>query len=413
MIKNLLFGLAICVFSTSIFAQNTLQLNINHKLGNDDFSINQASENNLGNYFTVTRLEYYISEITITHDGGLETALEDVYILVNASETTEVDLGSYNINEVENINYHIGVDAGANHEDPAGFPNGHPLAPTFPSMHWGWAAGYRFVAFEGKSGSQNNQQTVELHCLGDSNYWESDIPVSASVENNLIVINIDADYNRVLEGIDVTTGLIVHGEGQFTKKAIENFRDFVFSPTPPAPIVAINIGAESEGGLYQTSASSDNTDDTFQWLVTDVDGNTVTTVDGPEFLYDFYVNGTYTITLTVTNTAGQQTIETQEVSITSAFAVGIEELANINGVQLYPVPAANFINLALTLSDAKTMNITVSNVLGQIVNVVGQNEFVSGENLIKINTDDFTNGIYLINIETDGQIASRRFVVNK
>lgn len=329
--KNLLFTFIWCFFSITIFAQNTLQLNINHKLGENDFALNQASENNLGNFFMVSRLEYYISEIVITHDGGMETALEDVYLLVDAPETTTFELGDYPISEVENISFHIGVDPDANHSDPVSYPSEHPLAPTFPSMHWGWAAGYRFVAFEGKSGSQNNQQTMEFHCLGDSNYWLSEIPVTTSAHNNVVTINLDADCNKLLEGIDVSAGVINHSETGEVKEVMTNFRDFVFTPTP----------------------------------------------------------------------------------VDTTVVMGIEDLNNVNEMALYPIPSVDVLNMTFTLDEAQTMNISISNVLGQTIVAVPQRDFVQGKNLISINTQDFVDGLYFINVETKEQLASQRFVVNK
>lgn len=211
-------------------AQNNIQLNIHHKLGEADFEMNMGAKNNLDHDFKVNRLEYYISEIYILHDGDVETLLEDVYILVDASEPTQVDLGNHEINQIAGMRFSIGVEKGANHSDPATYPSGHPLAPQFPSMHWGWAAGYRFVAYEGRGGSSYNQM-FQLHGLEDENYFQTSIPVSASATDNQIVINIDADYARALEDIQVNSGLIVHGGFGAAQKCLENFRDYVFSPS--------------------------------------------------------------------------------------------------------------------------------------------------------------------------------------
>ena len=227
--KLLLFTLSVFLLNVSGLAQNDVTLTINHKLGDADFAMNQAATNNLGDDFNVSRLEYYISEISIKHDGGNETAIEDTWILVNATQTTQVSLGNHDITEVEAINFHIGVDSAHNHLDPAGYPGSHPLAPQNPSMHWGWAAGYRFLAMEGKGGSNLNQ-TYELHGLEDDNYFQTTIDLTATAANNEINIGLDADYTRVLENIAVNAGLIVHGGYGEAKQALENFRDYVFSP---------------------------------------------------------------------------------------------------------------------------------------------------------------------------------------
>ena len=229
--KFLPFLTLFSLISISVDAQNNVRLTINHKLGDNAFALNTAAENNIGHSFKVSRLQYYVSKISIQHDGGLETAIEDLYILVNAAEMTEVDLGSHEINVVEQLTFRVGVDEEHNHLDPASWPSDHPLAPTFPSMHWGWAAGYRFIALEGKAGPNLNQ-TFEMHCLGDQNYYRTIVPMSAVAENGELNISIDADYTRALEDIPVNGGIIVHGETDEAVDVIDNFRFYVFSPSP-------------------------------------------------------------------------------------------------------------------------------------------------------------------------------------
>ena len=228
-----LFFVAFLLLNLSLTAQNSVTLNIHHKLAAEDFAMSMATKNNLDHDFNVTRLQYYISEISVVHDGGTETAIEDLYVLVNAANETAVDLGSFEITNVEAVKFHIGVDEANNHLDPALYPSGHPLAPSFPSMHWGWSAGYRFIAIEGKGGSSLSQ-TYQLHGLGDNNYFQTTVDVTAAAENGVVVINLDADYTRSLEDIAVQNGVIVHGDYGQAKKAVENFRDYVFSASENA-----------------------------------------------------------------------------------------------------------------------------------------------------------------------------------
>jgi hypothetical protein len=218
------------IFSKHGFSQNQVFLNIHHHLGEDPFSLNTPSTNNLGHPFDVSRLEYYVSGISIIHDGGTATTIDSLWILVNATTPVVADLGTHAIDEVEAIHFYIGVDPDHNHLDPASFDPSHPLAPKNPSMHWGWVSGYRFVAFEGNGGPQYNQ-SIQLHGLGDQNYIKTRVNVSALPQDQRIDIHLDADYARVIEDISVNTGIIVHGEGLEAQQALENFRNFVFSPS--------------------------------------------------------------------------------------------------------------------------------------------------------------------------------------
>ena len=214
----------------AVNAQQTVQLNIHHKLGEADFAFNTEAQNNLGNSFILDRLEYYISEITLVYDGGQEIEVEDFWILVDASEETSIELGMFALENLEGIRFHIGVDPDHNHLDPASFPMGHPLAPQAPSMHWGWAAGYRFLAMEGESGSLLNQ-VFEIHGLGDANYYETSIEINPAAGNNVLAVNLDADYTKILTNINIGSGLIEHGETGEAANAVKNLANVVFSPT--------------------------------------------------------------------------------------------------------------------------------------------------------------------------------------
>ena len=247
--------------------------------------MNMAAKNNIDHDFNVSRLQYYISKISILHDGGQSTTLEDVYILVDASEATQVVLGDYNIENIESFNFYLGVDPDVNHLDPASYASGHPLAPQFPSMHWGWAAGYRFIAYEGKAGSSFSQ-TFQFHGLEDENYFQVEIPMNISAANNQVNINIDADYTRGLEDIALNSGNIVHGGYGDAKKCLENFRDYVFSPkggiTSNIDISEINHFKVFPNPSYDTQSTiSLSTSETmiYQIQVVDVLGRKVQNFD--------------------------------------------------------------------------------------------------------------------------------------
>lgn len=229
MIKYI-YTLIVLFTSSLLFAQTEISLQINHKLGSDDFAFEQESENNLGDAFDITRLEYYISKISITHDNGTITDIEDTWILVDAENTTLEDLGDFDISEIESISFGIGVESDVNHLDPSSYPASHPLAPQSPSMHWGWSAGYRFVALEGNCGSSLDE-LLQIHALDDDNYFEQTIELSLSASNNEIIISLDADYSEALNGIDVSSGLINHGASNEAEDLLENFQNLVFSPT--------------------------------------------------------------------------------------------------------------------------------------------------------------------------------------
>lgn len=193
-------------------AQSSVKIQINHLLGGVQFENEVNSSNDLGNDFMIDRLQYYLSGFSLIHDGGQTKEIDDLYVLVSLLENsrpTTIDLGEHDINNLESVKFHFGVDEKANHADPSLLNPNHALAPKFPSMHWGWAAGYRFIALEGKSGP-NLDQDLEFHCIGDEFYSEMEFSVSMNNQSEY-VLTLDAEYTNLLKGIDVTGGLIIHG----------------------------------------------------------------------------------------------------------------------------------------------------------------------------------------------------------
>ncbi len=211
-----------------VFGQTEITLSIQHTQGTEAFELGKTSTNNLNHQYKTDRLEYYISEISLIHDNGTETQIEDLYLLVDASETTSVSLGNFDVTNLEKVKFHVGVDSINNHGDPTLYHGTHPLSPQAPSMHWGWTAGYRFVAYEGYSGTNLNQQ-FQIHSLGDINYFTTVVDTEVSASNGTLDIILDADYSKALQDIAMNSGLIVHSDNLQARQLLENFRDHVFS----------------------------------------------------------------------------------------------------------------------------------------------------------------------------------------
>lgn len=254
MTKSILLSFAL-MFSFMISnAQKNVYLTISHKLGASNFAFNQTAQNNLSQDFKITRVDYYISGIKIIHDGGMITNVTPHYVLVKGNTNLLDLLGSFNVTNVEGIKFSIGVEAPTNTSDPSLFLPPHPLAPQSPSMHWGWASGYRFIALEGKAGS-GFSTTFQMHGLFDANYFEQTHMSAGVVSGNDIYINLDADYTQALKGIDVNAGPIDHGVNATDLTVIQNFKDFVFKPGIGFPASVNNIYKESEFTFYPNPTS--------------------------------------------------------------------------------------------------------------------------------------------------------------
>ncbi len=210
-------------------AQQEVILRLEHMVGDEPFELNtEYNEPEQGYNFNITRLQYYISQIEVTHDGGQVTLMPETWLLVDAAEQSDYELGSYSINSVEAISFWVGIEKEVNHLDPTQYPPGHPLAPQNPAMHWGWAAGYRFACLEGKTGF-NLILTYQIHALGDANYHEVSFETGGFNEDGNLVIPVQADYLGLYKDIDVSSGLIEHSEFAEAALMLDNFSTEVYS----------------------------------------------------------------------------------------------------------------------------------------------------------------------------------------
>jgi hypothetical protein len=225
---SLLFILVMC--TASFQAQTNVVLQMQQMLGDRPFAYNLTSQAEMGYPYYVTRLQYYVSEITLIHDGGQRTIVPEYFLLIDPAKDSVFVLGDFPVTDLEQIEFWIGVDSAHNHLDPATYPANHPLALHNPSMHWGWSGGYRFMAFEGYAGHTpaympNNFQ---IHTIADENYQKVSLSVDELTNSDTIRIPIRADYNMLLRRIDVSPGLEFHSSYGPAKQISLNTR-YVFS----------------------------------------------------------------------------------------------------------------------------------------------------------------------------------------
>jgi|GEM_PF-562891 len=92
----------------------------------------------------------------------------------------------------------------------------------------------------------------------------------------------------------------------------------------------------------------------------------------------------------------------------NAFTVGIAELPEIaSSISVYPNPAKNLTNLNLDLKAKATVNISIVNNLGQTVKSVTLGNANAGLNTYQLDITNLSNGIYVIQMNISGQVATR------
>tara|TARA_B100000767_G_scaffold65656_1_gene61995 strand:- start:881 stop:1837 length:957 start_codon:yes stop_codon:yes gene_type:complete len=230
--KKIILTFFAVTFSVALFCQTTkeLVLTINHTMASAPLTSSSVGVNNLGNQFKFSRLEYYMGDIQVIYDNDSVFNYPEV-VLIDALDAaaTNLYLGSQSLDSVTAVRFAIGVSASLNHLDPSTYSPQSPLAPKSPSMHWGWSAGYRFIAAEGM-GSSSFNQGFELHGLGDVNYAMQTISTSGiALGTDTLKIELVANYDALTQGIAVGQGVISHGESGSARQSLVNMNNHVFS----------------------------------------------------------------------------------------------------------------------------------------------------------------------------------------
>jgi len=82
-------------------------------------------------------------------------------------------------------------------------------------------------------------------------------------------------------------------------------------------------------------------------------------------------------------------------------------------LSISPQPANDILNIRIYLPDAQNVNITIFNSYGQEIYQLPNVYFNAGENSFNWNANGFPSGIYFMQIKSDNQILSEKFVISR
>jgi hypothetical protein len=105
----------------------------------------------------------------------------------------------------------------------------------------------------------------------------------------------------------------------------------------------------------------------------------------------------------------------QSATYVGGVVAGIDEQADIiTSCNLFPNPAANSININLSLTESQAVELKLFNSLGaQVLSSINK-EGMQGENNYKLDISTLPEGIYFVQLHLDGNLTStKRFIVTK
>jgi hypothetical protein len=118
---------------------------------------------------------------------------------------------------------------------------------------------------------------------------------------------------------------------------------------------------------------------------------------------------TYTYVPTVAGTYSYKCIPHESMGMTGTFTVtnptGIEEATSQDAVALYPNPASTQLNIKFKTT--KNLNYNITTIEGRILH---QAENVKTNQLV-IDVTAYAKGMYLININCEGKLITKKFTI--
>jgi PKD repeat protein len=122
----------------------------------------------------------------------------------------------------------------------------------------------------------------------------------------------------------------------------------------------------------------------------------------------YAASGTYTVTLVATSANGCTDTTTQVVN----FVSGVEEEAAFGGMTVYPNPATETVNIAVSLNTISEVSVIAYDMTGQVL-INEQQNLMNGQSTLQYNTTEWSNGIYFFQVTAGDVTNTVRVVIAK
>ena len=203
----LVLGFSSCSDDDAKKVQADLQLKFDNQVGDEELVLSTGTYSKNGDEtIKVDELKYVISNIQLTQENGnvFTYPVEDSYFVINEEDEQSliVDLSEIPAGDYNKISFGFGIDQ--SNYPLNGVDNFIPTAEE-NGMLWAWAAGYKFLKFEGSYTAENENEFqnfiyhVGSHGENLDNYKvvELDLGQSLSLDQNEQSINIEMDVLKI------------------------------------------------------------------------------------------------------------------------------------------------------------------------------------------------------------------------
>ena len=121
--------------------------------------------------------------------------------------------------------------------------------------------------------------------------------------------------------------------------------------------------------------------------------------------------GTRTATMNIVNTDFSESNYSFKLEGTGNVATGIQEIDGFAGIQLFPNPAKNEAKVTWFMNQAQDIEINVYDMQGKLALKPISKQYSVGTQQVSISTEELMNGIYFIQLKSEGKSTQLKMVV--
>ncbi len=184
----------------------------------------------------------------------------------------------------------------------------------------------------------------------------------------------------------------------------------VVAPVMPVALFTLPASACTDTVVPTNNQSSGSPTPSYAWSILPNPGGVFTpnnSATSPNII--FSANGSYTVTMVATNSAGTATTS-KVINVSNCNDVGIRNNTRLqNGVTLSPNPSSGVVNIAVT-SEIQNLDIMVHSYTGQFITSVSYKDIATSG--ARLDLSSYANGVYFITISNGGEKTVKRIVLN-
>lgn len=217
--------------------KNALSIEFDNYVGNEKLVLETKSYKNAANEdFTITTLNYFVSNIALKKADGTEVKFPDKYFLIRQADTKTLTISLPDVPAADyvSMSYMIGVDSLKSISDVAQRTGVlDPASYGTDNMYWSWNSGYIFFKMEGNSSvATTPTKKFQFHIGG----FGGRTSVTA---NNLrtVTASFGSDVAQVRKDISPTVHVVTDVLQTFSQGVSIAKSSVVMNPAISKPIV--------------------------------------------------------------------------------------------------------------------------------------------------------------------------------